>query len=101
MSEATFRFAAPLWEHTGEAAWHFVTLPPDIADAIADMTASERRGFGSVRVTVTVGDTTWTTSVFPDSRAGTYLLPIKAAVRKAEALTAGDRLTADLTVRPA
>jgi len=47
------------------------------------------RGFGSVRVRATIGTSTWTTSIFPDSQAG-YVLPVKRAVRVAEALDVGD-----------
>jgi hypothetical protein len=50
------------------------------------------RGFGSVRVTATIGATTWKTSIFPGS-SGQYALPIKKAVRKAEALDVGDTAT--------
>ncbi len=56
-----------------------------------------RRGFGSVRVEARIGDVTWRTSVFPQSTGG-YLLPIKAEVRKRAALSAGDEVTADLTL---
>jgi hypothetical protein len=40
-----------------------------------------------------VGATTWTTSIFPDRKRGCYVLPIKRAVRKAEALETGDIAT--------
>lgn len=52
-----------------------------------------RRGFGSLRVRVVVGGSTWTTSIFPDSARGRYVLPIKRAVRTAESLDAGDVAT--------
>lgn len=39
---------------------------------------------------MTVGDSTWPTSIFPDSARGSYVLPIKRAVRTAEDLDAGD-----------
>ena len=35
----TFQFRAGLGLHTGESAWHFVTLPTDVADEIDDHTA--------------------------------------------------------------
>lgn len=54
--------------------------------------AGERRGFGSVPVRVTVGSTTWTASVFPDSRRGAYLLPVEKDVRRREGLEIGDTL---------
>lgn len=82
------RFTTELWAYEGKAAWHFVTVPPDLSDEVRDA-AGDRRGFGSVRVRVTVGATSWTTSVFP-SKDGTYVLPVKSAVRRAERLEAGD-----------
>ena len=83
-----YRFTAPLWEYPGEGSWYFVTVPEEISDEITDLTEGRRKGFGSVRVTVTVGATTWQTSVFP-SKTGTYILPIKKPVRTAEELTEG------------
>jgi hypothetical protein len=85
-----FSFVAPLWRWQGESAWHFVTLPPDVSDDIEELTAPTRRGFGSVRVEVTVGETTWQTSLFPDSTVAAYVLPVRRAVRDAERLAVGD-----------
>ena len=85
-----FHFDATLWRYPGDAGWHFVTLPLDVADAIEEITAPTRRGFGSVRVEVTVGSTTWRTSLFPDTKAESYVLPMKKPVRIAERLTEGD-----------
>jgi hypothetical protein len=56
------------------------------------------RGFGSVRVSVTVGSTTWQTSVFPDSKTGTFVLPLKKSVRTAEHLKAGASVEAQLEI---
>lgn len=87
-------FTAPLWEHPGEGAWHFVTMPADVSDEVRAL-AGPRRGFGSVRVRVTVGTTRWETSVFPN-RQGAYDLPVKRAVRHAEDLVAGEVVTVSL-----
>jgi hypothetical protein len=51
-------------------------------------------GFGSVRVDVTIGASKWRTSIFPDTKQGVYMLPIKAEVRKANALTTGSTVRA-------
>ena len=88
----TFEFTAPLWRYPGEGGWHFVSLPPEIGNDIADVTAGIRAGFGSVRVAATVGTTSWRTSIFPDSKTGTYLLPVKKEVRDAEKLETGDEV---------
>lgn len=84
----SFEFTAPLWLHPGEDGWHFVSLPPEISDEIADLTSGKRGGFGSVRVAARVGGTSWRTSIFPDRKRGTFLLPVKKAVRVAEDLEA-------------
>jgi hypothetical protein len=93
-----FQFDAELWLYEGDAAWHFITLPEDISDQIDARATGPRRGFGSVRVRVTIGATTWTTSVFPDSKRGAYVLPVKAEVRRREGLAAGARATVNLHV---
>jgi hypothetical protein len=87
---ARFTFEARLWLAEATGAWHFVSLPEPIADQIEADVDPARPGFGSVRVEVTVGSTTWRTSIFPDTKRGTYVLPVKAAVRRAEGLAAGD-----------
>jgi hypothetical protein len=86
-------FEAELWVWDARRAdtWTFVSLPADASDAIGAR-AGPRRGFGSVRVRVTVGATTWQTSIFPDSERG-YVLPVKRAVRAAEGLDPGDTAT--------
>ena len=87
---ASYAFAAVLWESEGPAAWCFVTLPPDAASEIADRPTGP--GFGSHRVVATIGGTSWRTSVFPDSRRESYLLPVRRDVRRRERLSVGDCL---------
>jgi hypothetical protein len=78
------------WDARREDTWTFVSLPADASDEIRDLAGGVRRGFGSLRVRVTVGGSTWTTSIFPGGDNGGYVLPIKRPVRKAEALDVGD-----------
>lgn len=92
-------FAAPLWLWSGKGSWHFVTVPPDESMLIRMATPKGRtRGWGSLRVQASVGDTMWRTSIFPDSKSGTFLLPVKADVRKAEALSVGDTMDVTLSL---
>lgn len=95
-----FSTTATLWRWTSDkapASWYFLTIEGDVADEIriAAMTGqwlNARRGFGSAKVQATLGDTSWKTSVFPHKESGGWLLPVKAAVRKAEAIGEGDRV---------
>jgi len=83
-------FTAQLWQWDARRndTWMFVTLPAGESQEIREHTAGPRRGFGSVRVRVTIGATTWQTSVFPEGEH--YVLPVKRAVRTAEDLDVGD-----------
>jgi Domain of unknown function (DUF1905) len=85
-----------IWDARRVDSWIFVSLPAAASEEIRDLTGGRRRGFGSLRVRATVGGSTWTTSVFPDSTRDGYVLPIKRDVREAEGLGAGD--TATVTV---
>ena len=92
-----FRFDAELWRWKGDGAWHFVTVPAEVSDEIEGRTSAlERRGFGSVRVRVTIGASTWATSVFPDKTQEAYVLPVKKDVRTREGVAEGDRVTVQL-----
>jgi Domain of unknown function (DUF1905) len=95
---ATFTFEAEVWHNPGEAGWHFVTLPPEPADEIRARTAGGPP-FGTVPVTVTIGVTSWETSLFADRKSASYLLPVKADVRRRERIAAGNRVTVTVELR--
>lgn len=87
----------PLWRwtsSTGTGTWHFLTIDGDAGEALS-ATALMRRleksigGFGSLKVTATIGESTFKTSLFPSKELG-WLLPVKASVRKAEGVSEGD-----------
>ena len=82
-----------LWDARQGDSWVFVSLPQEASAEIREIAGAFPRGFGSVRVTATIGVTTWKTSIFPDAKAGVYVLPLKKAVRKAEGVEAGDTAT--------
>lgn len=94
--DPTFTFDAELWLHSS-GTWVFVTVPEDETDEIHEV-APHPGGFGSVRVQVQIGDSTWKTSVFPNSKSGCFVLPVKKAIRKAEGIDVGDTTTVELTV---
>lgn len=89
-------FDAEVWEWDGPAAWHFVSLPVDLADLVGEIRPRTGPGFGAVRVEATIGSCTWRTSLFPDKERGTFLLPLKLAVRRAAGLEDGSRARVEL-----
>ena len=95
-----FSINAAVWLYNSEkASWHFATIPEDISAEITLFHGHNKLGWGSLPVNVTIGNTTWKTSIFPDSKTKTYLLPLKAEVRKKEKIMVGDVIALTLTIR--
>ncbi|WP_417818938.1 DUF1905 domain-containing protein [Tritonibacter scottomollicae] len=92
----TLAFHGPITRWQGEkATYHLLTISGECAGEIAmherlrRLEMGGRRGFGSVKVMATIGDTRWKTSVFP-SKSGEWWLLVGKKVLKAEDLVAGD-----------
>lgn len=99
-------FSGPVWLWKGQNAdgkpsatsWHFLTIAGAVAEAVRAAAPGRSAAWGSVYVSVTLGATSWKTSLFPSKNVAGYLLPIKAAVRKAERVAEGDVVTVKLRV---
>ncbi|MCX6395269.1 MAG: DUF1905 domain-containing protein [Propionibacteriales bacterium] len=98
MTDETVPFRADLFRW-GEGSWFFVRLPADAAEELRDLVTAPPRGFGSIRVGVEVGASSWSTSVFPEKETGSFVLPMKKAIRTAEGLDEGDPVEVVLTVQ--
>lgn len=92
-----FTFTAPLWRWPSRPAWHFVTVPFDIADEIEDLVTT-RGGFDSVKVTASTGSFTWSTSIFPSAQHQSFVLPIKKDARDAANATEGSHIELELVI---
>jgi hypothetical protein len=89
-------FSGALWFWRGPAPWHFVTVPEEDCEALRSTSAFVSYGWGMIPVQARVGATSWTTSLWPQD--GAYVVPVKAAVRRAEGLDVGDEVTVRLRV---
>jgi len=87
---ADIRFEAEVIEWRGPPPYLFAAIPDRHVADIRYAALSESYGWGVVPVIATLGSTAFATSLFP--RDGTYLLPIKVAVQRAEAVGLGDRV---------
>lgn len=87
-----WEFEAELWrwQSNGGTAWIFVTLPQDVADEIDDAAPEPRAGFGSIKVDVAIGEVRWQTSLFPSTEHESFILPLKAPVRRKAGVDVGD-----------
>ena len=89
---------AKVWVYPGKAAWHFATLPEKEARDIKNTFKGNSRAWGSIPVTVTLGTTMWKTSIFPDGKTDSYLLPLKAQVRKKEGVPKDGKISFRLVI---
>lgn len=99
MYSTTYTCKAKVWLYPGMAGWHFVNVPAKESKRIRDAFSGMTRGFGSLPITVTVGTTTWNTSIFPDAKSGTYLFALKADVRKKENILVGKTIAFSFVLR--
>jgi len=89
-------FVAEIIHWRGPAPFQFAPLPPDAAEQVRQVAKSVSYGWGVIPVTATIGDATFTTSLFP--RDGTYLLPIKVEAQRKTGVTVGDTVSVSMTV---
>lgn len=92
----TVEFDGDIWCWKGPAPWYFVTVPAEQCRDLSALSGVVTYGWGMIPVHVRIGTSAWTTSLWP--KDGSYIVPIKASVRKAEHLAAGDRVTIRLDV---
>lgn len=89
-------FNGEIWYWKGPAPWYFVTVPPQQCLDLKAISGVVTYGWGMIPVTVRIGSTQWKTSLWP--KDDSYIVPIKASVRKAEGLEEGDTVTVRLEV---
>jgi hypothetical protein len=102
MAGKLYKTRGKVWIYPGTvAAWHFVNVDAKTSAVLKALRQAQgkRKGFGSIPVEATIGKTSWHSSIFPDKRSGTYLLPLKLKVRLAEDISAGDQISFTLRVR--
>jgi hypothetical protein len=85
--KAQFRFEAPVIYWRGPAPHVFAKLPAEVADALRALGPSISYGWGCIPVAAAIEGVEFTTALIP--KDGTWLLPLKVAVRRRIALEEG------------
>ena len=93
---AEHEFSGEIWYWRGPAPYYFVTVPEPHRTEIADAAAEVSYGWGMIPAGVRIGETEWATALWP--KDGSYVVPLKSAVRKAEDIDEGDVVTVSLTI---
>ena len=74
----------------------FVSLPKDISAEIRQHLQFQEEGWGRMKAQAKIGQTMWDTAIWYDTKQGTYLLPVKAVVRKTEKISLDDSISVEL-----
>lgn len=92
----TWVFTAELIRWRGPAPFVFAPLDPELSEDVKEA-ARGLMYWGQVPVAAVIGATAFDTAMWP--RDGRFLLPVKAAVQRAERIDVGDAVTASLQLR--
>jgi len=99
MKKGSYTLSSKVFVSPGMGGWRFLGLPLKEGKEIKEKYSKNARGWGSLPVSITIGKTTWETSIFPDKKSGSYLLPLKAQVRKKEEIDDEDEVQFILKLR--
>lgn len=87
-----YTFSAEIWY----SEWYFVSLPKEMSQEIRGHCKTLEEGWGRLKAAAKIGGSEWKTAIWFDKKHQTYLLPIKAEVRKKEKIGVGS--TAAITL---
>jgi hypothetical protein len=87
-----FRFSAITWQYASPGGWFFVSLPLQVTKEIRENMKWMEEGWGRLKVIAKVDASTWETAIWFDTKHRTYILPLKAEIRKREKIEANQRI---------
>ncbi|BAP37651.1 DUF1905 domain-containing protein [Acinetobacter guillouiae] len=88
----SFQIESTVQQYLGVGGWHYALISKLQSEEIKKY-IHQKRSWGAVPITVTLGKSIWKTSIFPDKQSEGYLLPLKAEIRKKEKIYSGDHIS--------
>ncbi len=87
LGKINYQFKATVWQYEVPNGWFFVSLPEEISQEIRTNLKWQEEGWGRLKSIAKINDLQWSTAIWFDSKLNTYLLPLKAEIRKKNQLT--------------
>ncbi|WP_298534909.1 DUF1905 domain-containing protein [uncultured Algibacter sp.] len=81
-AKINYKFSAKLWKDASSGGWFFVSLPKDISKEIREHLKWQEEGWGRMKAVAIINNLEWNTAIWFDTKSNTYLLPVKAEIRK-------------------
>jgi len=92
-----YQFRSEVWQYSSpKGGWFFVSLPPELSQEIRENLQWQEEGWGRLKASAKIGTTAWDTAIWFDTKLNTYLLPLKAEVRKKNTLEVGNDVEIEL-----
>lgn len=85
-----YQFTNVVWKYDGPASWFFISMTDELSTEIRSSFKEEEKGWGRLICECEIKSTRWETSIWYDSKKGTYILPMKAEIRKKLNIKEGD-----------
>ena len=95
MEKTKYEFSAKAYQYSSSeemCGWTFVSLPKELSAEIRNNFKWLEEGWGRMKVTAKLGGTEWQTAIWFDTKQETYLLPLKAKIRKQENVVVGENV---------
>lgn len=96
MLELGFETEVVYWR--GPAPFFYAPIPAEHVEEIRQVAKHVTYGWGMIPVTARIGALEFYTALFP--KDDTYLLPLKAAIRRKSNITAGDVISVGMRIPP-
>lgn len=97
-----FKFSAKAYQYSASAdmmsGWTFVSLPKELSMKIRESFKCLEEGWGRMKVTAKIGNSEWRTSIWFDTKQDTYLLPLKAVIRKKENIVLDEDIAISIVI---
>ena len=93
-----YTFESMLWQPASPGGWHFISLPVEMAREIRDNSKWQEEGWGRMKAKAKIRETLWDTAIWYDTKLNTYILPVKADIRKKEKIEIGNILDVEITL---
>ena len=99
VTTAAYELTAEVWRSEGPGDRYFVTLPDEVAEAVREAFGGSHQAVGSLPVSVALGRSIWSTSLYADHDAHSYVIAIKDDVRRRERVREGQVVSMRFAVK--
>jgi len=93
-----YSFSDKIWRHNSNGGWFFISLPKKISKEIRENLSWQEEGWGRMKAYASIKEYEWSTAIWFDKKQDTYLLPLKADIRKKVNLKINDIISVTISI---